>query len=113
MPRPVQPRVVGKDLDTGANDEHHEEQIEEVLPAHPGGESDDCRVVARRFDRPWILLYEALNGRLPAQSLGDGDGHDEDHEADREQPEEVEPLAAPDPDAGSDAVELRNRARKR
>ena len=56
-------------------------------------------------------LTQVGNPAIVASSPGDG--HDEDHEADREQPKEVEPLAVPDPDAGSDAVDLRNGARKR
>jgi hypothetical protein len=105
--------MVGQDLDARANDEHHEEKIEEVLPAHPCGESRCCRAIAHRFDRPWVVLDEPLNGRLPTQTLGDGDGDDEEHKADRQQPEEVEPFPMTDPDARSDSMDLRNRARKR
>ena len=33
----VQPWMIAQDLDPGADDEHHQEQVEKVRPAHPGG----------------------------------------------------------------------------
>ena len=39
--RPIQPGVVGENLDARADDEDHEEQVEEVLPPRPGREA--CR----------------------------------------------------------------------
>ena len=72
VPRPVQPRVVGEDLHARADDEDHEEQVEEVLPSRPGGEARR-RVGSRRLDGPGVALDEVLYRGLTAQALGDGD----------------------------------------
>ena len=48
---------------------------------------------------------------VTAQALGDRDRDDQQHEADRQQPEQVEPPAATDAHARGDAVDLRDRAR--
>jgi hypothetical protein len=38
---PVQPRVVGENLESRANNERHEKQVHEMLQSEPGGESRD------------------------------------------------------------------------
>ena len=35
VPMPIEPRMIGQDLDSGADDEHHEEHIQEVLQLQP------------------------------------------------------------------------------
>ena len=112
VPGPVQPRVVGQDLHARADDEHEEEQVEEVLPARPGGKARRG-VGVRRRDRPRVARDEALHRWVVAQALGHGDRDQQEHEADRQQPEEVEPAAATDPHARADPVDVRNRARER
>jgi hypothetical protein len=69
----VQPRVVGKNLDARSHDEHHEQQVEEVLPPEPPGESgvDRIDVVHRgaRIARDEILV-PAVAGHLAHHSDG-------------------------------------------
>ena len=108
--RPVEARMIGQDLDAGADDEDQQEQIEEVLQPQPGRETRR-RFGVRRLDGPGIPRDEVLNRRLAAQSLRDGDRDDQKQEADRQQPEQVEPPGAADTYARRDAVHLRDRAR--
>src|ERR1035437_706550 len=48
---PVQSRVIGEDLYTRTDDEHHKEQIEEVLQAQPPGKARVNRGSGRRSAR--------------------------------------------------------------
>jgi hypothetical protein len=59
VPGPVEPRMIGEDLDTRSDDEDHDEQIEEVLPSHPGGQA--CRRIGSvRQGGPGVAHDEPL-----------------------------------------------------
>jgi len=111
VPSPVQPRVVGEDLHSRPDDEDHQKQIEKMLRTQP------CRK-GRRF--PWadladsgVLLDEHLHRRQPTQVLCRCHRRDQDDESDREQPEQVEPLAVADAHTRCDAGGVRHRTRPR
>jgi len=110
VPRPIQPGVVGEDLQARADDEDHEKQIEEVLPSQPGGKTSR-RGGARWLNRPGVLGDKALYRGVITQALGDSNRDNEPHEAEGEQPEQVEPLAPTNTHARGDAVDRRNRTR--
>src|SRR5665213_936293 len=110
MPGPVQAGMIREDLNARADDENHQEKVEEVLPAHPGRKAC-CWPRTRWHDRPGVLPDEPLYGWFTAQPLSDGDRHDEEHEANGEQPQQVEPFAASDANPGGNAVGLWDRAR--
>jgi len=89
-----QPGMAGENLEAGPDDEEHEEQVEEVLPAHPSREWGSSPTGgAPRWCRGGD---ESLHRRVAPQPLGHGYGDDEQHEADRWQPQQVEPLAPTD-----------------
>ncbi len=109
MPGPVQPRVVGENLYARPDDEDHQKQIEKVLRTQP------CRK-GRRF--PWadladsgVLFDEHLHRRQPTQVLCRSHCRDQDDESDREQPEQVEPLAVADAHTRCDAGGIWHRTR--
>src|SRR6185312_9655805 len=90
---PVQPRMVDEDLPPRPDDEEHEEDVEEVLPADPGRYAR----VGQRVRGQYLTgeaRDEVLDGGHVAQALPDGDQDDESHEADGRHPQEVEPPAA-------------------
>jgi hypothetical protein len=90
VPGPVQPRMVCEDLYSGPDDEDHQEHIEEVLHPDPAG-NPRIRERIRRHDGAGIPGDELLDRRERAQSLPDRHRRDQDHEADRKQPKEIEP----------------------
>ncbi len=102
--------MIRQDLNAGADDEDHEEPVEEMLQIHPRRETRRTRR-GRCLDGPRVLPDEPLHGGLTAQTLGNRDRDDEQQEADRKQPEQVEPLLAPDANPGSDSIDLWDRAR--
>src|SRR5450755_592638 len=65
MPGPVKARVIGEDLNAGADDEDHEEGVEEVLPPGPG-RKPSCRLRMRGRQRAGIPADEPLHRRLAA-----------------------------------------------
>ena len=102
VPGQVQARVVGEDRHARADDEDHEEGVEEMLPAEPGREPDGG--TCREFRLSRVLSNEFLDaGELP-QTLRDGDACHEKDEPDRDQPEQVEPSVTADTDARGDTV---------
>ena len=112
VPRPVQPGVVGEDLQARADDEHHEEQVEEVLPSHPDRETRWPRACAGR-DRARVAAMNRWTDGSPRSPFADRDRDDQQHEPDRQQPEQVEPPAATDPHPRGDAGRVRHRTRPR
>ena len=112
VPRPVQPRVVAEDLQPGPDDEDQQEQVEEVLDADPDRQPG-TRCGAGRLDGAGVTDDETLHGRHVAEPLRRRHGDDQDDEPDGEQPEQVEPPAATDAHAGSDALHLGDRPRPR
>ena len=108
VPGPVQPRMIAEDLQSGADDEDQQEQVEEVLNPDPDRQSRMAYGVGRR-DGARIAGDEVLHRRHVTQALGGRDRDDQDHESDRQQPQQVEPPALSDPDARRDAVRDRHR----
>ena len=97
---PVQPRVVGENLESGANDERHEKQVQEMLQPEPGGES---RGDGHRGGRDARVAHEEILHRrdLP-QCLRDGHADHQQYESNRQCPQHVDP-ALTDPDPGNHA----------
>jgi hypothetical protein len=93
--------MVGQNLQTRADDEHHQQQIEEVLPAHP---RRDALLAVGRRNRTGVVFDERRHSRHGAQFLSESDGDDQQHEADRDQPQQVEPLGFADPHPWCGAV---------
>ena len=110
VPGPVQPGVVGEDLDGRPDDEGHQEQVEEVLPADPGR---DALLAVGRRDGAGVPLDERLHGGQLAKGLGRGDAHYQEGDAERDQPEQVEPAGPPHPHHGGGAPLVRQRTRPR
>ena len=109
---PVQAGVVGEDLQAGAHDEDHQEQVEEVLPAQPRREPGSCTCAPGRV-RAGVALDEVGHGGHVAQALG---GRDRDHQSDRgdgDQPQQVEPAGPADADPRCHPVHLGDRTRPR
>jgi len=77
--------VLGYDRDPGADDEDHEEHVQEVLPAHP------CRnphgSVTRQLRHAGITVHEILHRGEPSYPFGDGDPDQQYEKSDRDQPE--------------------------
>ena len=73
------------------------------------GKPDEA-VRVRRRDRSGIPGDEMLHRRFGAQTLRDSDRDDQQQKPDRQQPEQVEPSVAANPDARSDTVHVRDRA---
>jgi hypothetical protein len=103
--------MVGEDLNPGANDEDQQEQIEEMLNAQPRRETRRGFGV-RRVDCAGIPRDEVLHRRLVPKPLRNSDRDDQQHEADRREPEQVEPSAT-DAHARRDSVHARDRASPR
>jgi hypothetical protein len=103
VPGPVQPRMVTEDLKSRAEDEDHQEEVEEVLHPDPGGKPR-VLVRLRRHDGPGIPGNEVLDRRDRAQTLRDRHRGDQDHEADRQQPQEIEPPVPADTHVRRDSV---------
>lgn len=78
---PIEPRVVGKDLDTGADDECHEEEIEEMLHPQPCRKTSVDGQSGRRDAR--VPHKEILYRRQIPQPPSKGDACDGEHETER------------------------------
>ena len=103
VPGPVQPRMVTEDLYSRPEDEDHQEHVEEVLHPDPDGKTR-VLVRLRRHDGAGIPGDEVLDRRDRAQTLRDRHRGDQDHEADRKQPQEIEPPVPADTHARRDSV---------
>jgi hypothetical protein len=89
--------VVTQDLNSRPDDEHHHEEIEKVGPSDPRG---DARDYSARIGAG-IALDECLQRRHVCQAFADRHRRKQQSEADRDQPQQVEPLVAADPQLGS------------
>jgi hypothetical protein len=78
---PIKARVISQDLDSGADDEHHEEHVQEVLQLQPPGKSGIDRGGGLRD--AWILLDEGLHALKLSQALREGNHENERHGSDR------------------------------
>jgi hypothetical protein len=84
--------VVGKNLHTGADDEGHEEQVEEVQQPEPAREP--CRDRVRRGRDARIARQEFLHACGLPQRLANGDAGHEQHEDQRHGPKDIDPMTA-------------------
>ncbi len=109
---PVQARVIREDLHPRSDDEDHQEQVEEVHRSHPDRQAG-VSLRAGREDRPGVVLDEPLHRADATQALGGRHRGDQAEQPDREQPEQVEPPAAPHANPRSDAARHRYRSRPR
>jgi hypothetical protein len=102
--------MVGQDLDPRPDDEDHEEQVEEVLGIDPPRQA---RMPLRRRSRQraGVAGHEPLHCRHVPQALGAGDGAEEHDEAERHEPQQVEPPFPADSDPRGDAPRRRQRSR--
>ena len=74
VPPPIKTRMIGEDLDTGANDEHHQEEIEEMQQTQPQRET---RIHRRRGrGAAGVARDECLHAGHRAQLLADRDADD-------------------------------------
>ena len=93
VPPPIKTRMIGQDLDSRANNEHHEEEIEEMQQPQPQGET--------RVDRPrgrgdtGVAQNEFLDAGHRAQLLGNGDPDDQQGHCERYGPQDIDPSTAP------------------
>jgi hypothetical protein len=101
--------VVAQDLDSRADDEDHQERVQQVLGNRPEAEAGVV-LRTRALVGTRMARDEALNRRHPAQPFRERDGGDEEDEADREEPEQVEPAASSNAHARRDAVGRGHRA---
>src|SRR6185312_7429142 len=89
---PVQARVVGENLEAGADDECHEKQVQEVLDPQPrrkaGGDGQ------RGVRNARIPQDEILHRRQLPQRLSDCHADDGEYKSDRQGPQHVEPTPA-------------------
>ena len=81
---PIQPRVVGEDLDTGADDERHEEKVQEVLHPQPRRETGGDGPRGRRD--AGIPHEEILYRRQLPQCLSYGHADDGKHKTESARP---------------------------
>ena len=84
--------MVCKNLDARADDEGHEEQVQEVLQPQPDRKSRSDGLDRLRNAR--ISHDEILHGWQFAQGLGYSNGKDQQHERDRHGPKNVDPTLA-------------------
>ena len=104
MPGPVQPRVFGEDLEPGPDDEDHKNRLKKCCqPTHAGKPG---RGRAGGADGAGVRGDEALHRRDVRRPCADRHRRDQQHEADRHQPQQVEPPAAPDAHPGGDPAAL-------
>src|SRR5665213_1971768 len=101
VPGPIKPRVIGQDLNSGANDEHHEEHVQEMLQLQPPRKAGIDR--GRRLRDARVILDEGLNARKLSQALREGNHEDERRGPDRERPQDADP-APSYADAGNDPL---------
>src|SRR4051812_43236247 len=86
---PIEPRVIGKDLDPGADDEHHEEHVQEVLQLQPPWEAGIDR--GRGLRDTGIILDEGLDARKFSQALRESDHENERRRSDRQCRQDADP----------------------
>jgi len=92
VPMPIEPRMIGQDLDSGADDEHHEEHVQEVLQLQPPRKTGIDR--GRGLRDTWVLVDEGLDAWKLPQTLCEGDQENERRRADRYRPQDADPAPA-------------------
>jgi hypothetical protein len=85
--------VVCENLQPRSDDKHHEDDVEQMLPAQPARKS---RIDRRRkaCRRPRITVDETLHPLVLAQLLSQRDRQQQSGHTDRQQPQQVEPASA-------------------
>src|SRR5579875_1243750 len=78
---PVEPRMVRKNLQAGANDEKHQEQIEKMLPSQPRRKA---RIVNRHGTLSGIARDEMRDGGNLPQLLRHRNSDDQKSDAERD-----------------------------
>jgi hypothetical protein len=86
--------MIRKDGYPGPDDGDQEQHVEEVLPPDPGREPRPAFGPGRN-NPAWIFPDELRDRRDTTQPFGHGHGSDQQHEADWQQPKQVEPFAFP------------------
>lgn len=76
--------MVRDDREPGTDDEDHQEQVQEMLPAEPRRQPD--RGTVREVGLAWVLRDEFLDPRELPDPLRHGSTDDEKEESDRDQP---------------------------
>jgi hypothetical protein len=90
---------MGQDLDSGPDNEQHEEHVDEMLELQPPRKAGIRRW--RILGDAGILRDEFLHAGKLAQALRDGDKEDQSPGADRQSPQRADPALA-DADARDD-----------
>src|SRR5665213_1501621 len=89
---PVEPGMVGQDLQAGPHDEQHEEHVQEVLKLQPPGKP---RIDRRRSLRdPGMLPDKVLYAGKFTQALSQGNQAEQRRGRDRQTPQHVDPAPA-------------------
>ena len=81
VPGPIKPRMIGQDLDPGADDEHHEEHVQEVLQLQPPRKAGIDR--GRGLRDTGVILDEGLHAWKLSQALREGNHENERRGSDR------------------------------
>src|SRR5579872_6442432 len=89
VPCPIKPRMIGKDLNPGADDEHHEEHVQEVLQLQPPRKARIDR--GRGLRDAGVILDEGLDAWKLSQALCEGDQENERHGTDWYRPQDADP----------------------
>ena len=98
---PIEPWMVGQDLEAGPHDEQHEEHVQEVLELQPPWEA---RVDRRRGLRDaGMLLDEGRHAGKLAQALSKSDQAEERRGSDGQAPQGIYPAPA-DPNPWGDSL---------
>ena len=72
---PIKPRMIRQDLDSGADDEHHEEHVQEVLQLQPPRKAGIDR--GRGLRDTGVIFDERLDAWKLPQALRKGDQENE------------------------------------
>ena len=92
VPPPIKARMIGENLDTGADDEHHEEEIEEMQQPQPQRKARVHRLRGR--GDTGVARDEFLHAGHRPQLLGDGDSEDQENDDQRYRPQDIDRSAA-------------------
>src|SRR6185437_9695424 len=92
VPSPIKPRVIGQDLNPRANDEHHEEHVQEVLQLQPPRKPGIDRGRELRDTR--VILDEGLDAWKFSQALRESNQENESHGSDWQRPQDADPATS-------------------
>ncbi|MGB9036870.1 MAG: hypothetical protein WCC45_20345, partial [Paeniglutamicibacter sp.] len=95
--------MVRDDRHPGADDRDEQQHVQEVLPADPRREAR-ALLGAGGQHRAGVFIEKVRDPRGFAQALGHRDRGQQHHEAQRHQPQQVQPAVTTHPHPGSDPV---------